>query len=67
MVVSLWDAEDRSTAYLMTEFYRRLLREHQPPGQALREAQLATRKQSGWEAPRYWSAFVLQGDWQQVF
>lgn len=39
MVSSLWAVSDFSTALLMTEFYRRHRREHQPVARALRDAQ----------------------------
>jgi CHAT domain-containing protein/tetratricopeptide (TPR) repeat protein len=64
VLVSLWQVEEESTAALMTTFYRHLLLDHHPPGQALREAQLAIRAHPQWSAPRYWAGFVLQGDWQ---
>jgi CHAT domain-containing protein len=64
VLVSLWQVEDFSTAALMKGFYRRLLAGHQPPGQALREAQLEVRANPRWRAPRYWAGFVLQGDWR---
>jgi CHAT domain-containing protein len=37
---------------------------HQRPAAALREAQIAMWKTKGWDAPYYWAAFVLQGDWK---
>jgi CHAT domain-containing protein len=64
VVVSLWSVNDRATAELMTKFYRHLLQEHQRPAAALRAAQLEMWKQKQWQAPYYWAAFVLQGDWR---
>lgn len=64
MVVSLWDVNDRSTAELMAQFYRRMLGKTQlRPAAALREAQVAMWKSSRWHAPYYWAAFVLQGEY----
>jgi CHAT domain-containing protein/tetratricopeptide (TPR) repeat protein len=62
--VSLWSVADKSTADLMTDFYRRLL----APGDvssssALREAQLAMISGKKYSAPFYWAPFVLVGDW----
>lgn len=63
--VSLWSVADKSTADLMTDFYKRLL----TPGQAttssraLREAQLAMISGKKYSAPFYWAPFVLVGDW----
>ena len=63
VVASLWRIEDRSTAELMSRFYRGLLVEHRSPAAALRQAQLAIRDDKRWRSPYYWSGFVLQGDW----
>ena len=68
VLVSLWDVNDKSTASLMSEFYRNLLpinvRAHKPfsPAQSLREAQLFMLKQPQWRAPYYWAAFVQHGE-----
>jgi CHAT domain-containing protein/predicted negative regulator of RcsB-dependent stress response len=63
--VSLWSVADKSTADLMTDFYRRLL----APGEnssagALREAQLSMIATKKYSAPFYWAPFVLVGDWK---
>jgi CHAT domain-containing protein len=64
VVASLWSVEDRATAALMSEFYRRLLGSSRPPAEALRQAQLAIRAQPRWRHPFYWAGFAFQGDWQ---
>ncbi len=64
LVVSLWQVGDASTRVLMPEFYRELLRGGLSPAAALRQAQLAVRKDR--PAPFYWAAFVLQGDWRPL-
>jgi CHAT domain-containing protein/tetratricopeptide (TPR) repeat protein len=66
LLVSLWQVEDRATAELMRRFYRELLVHRQPPAAALRQAQLAMRREPAWSAPYYWAGFVLQGDWRPV-
>jgi CHAT domain-containing protein len=49
----------------MKHFYTAMLGDtHQRPAAALREAQIAMWKTKGWDAPYYWAAFVLQGDWK---
>jgi CHAT domain-containing protein len=48
----------------MAQFYRRMLEGGKPPAAALREAQIAIWKQKRWNAPYYWAAFVLQGEWR---
>ena len=64
VIVSLWNVNDRATADLMVIFYRRMLRDHESPAEALRQAQLELRKQKQWESPYYWAAFVEHGDWR---
>ncbi len=63
VLVSLWNVDDEATAELMSRFYVRILRDHMPPGQALREAQLSMLHDPQWSAPLYWAGFTLQGDW----
>ncbi|NJL27434.1 MAG: CHAT domain-containing protein [Thermoanaerobaculia bacterium] len=63
VVVSLWKVDDDATAELMKSFYREMLVEGRPPAAALRAAQLNLRRRPGWETPRYWAGFVLQGAW----
>ncbi|MEP6707648.1 MAG: CHAT domain-containing tetratricopeptide repeat protein [Pyrinomonadaceae bacterium] len=69
--VSLWSVADKSTAELMTDFYRRLLGSAAapsvaaaPPAAAMREAQLAMITGKKYSAPFYWAPFVLIGDWR---
>jgi CHAT domain-containing protein len=64
VVASLWRVEDRATAELMARFYQGLLVEGRAPAAALRQAQLAIRREKRWRSPYYWSGFVLQGDWE---
>jgi CHAT domain-containing protein len=45
------------------EFYRRMLVEGHRPA-ALRAAQVEMWRDKRWEAPYYWAAFTLQGEWQ---
>jgi CHAT domain-containing protein len=63
--VSLWSVSDRSTAELMSDFYRNLFaREGVSPSAAMRQSQqkmIAAKKNS---APFYWAPFVLIGDWR---
>ncbi|MGH9853317.1 MAG: CHAT domain-containing protein [Blastocatellia bacterium] len=64
VVVSLWSVNDRATAELMTKFYRRVLVEGERPAAALRAAQIGMWRDKRWEAPYYWAAFTLQGEWR---
>jgi CHAT domain-containing protein len=59
LLVSYWDVNDRSTAYLMDRFYG-ALNAGQAPAAALRTAQLATRRLH--PNPFDWAAFVLVGE-----
>jgi CHAT domain-containing protein len=68
--VSLWSVADKSTAELMTDFYKRLLGSSatEPaavsPSAAMRDAQLAMIAGKKYSAPFYWAPFVLVGDWR---
>ncbi len=58
LVVSLWAVDDKSTAELMTNFYR-ALQTNPDRAVALRSAMLTTLKQ--YPSPRDWAAFTLMG------
>jgi CHAT domain-containing protein len=68
--VSLWSVADKSTADLMTDFYKRLLSSPGSasiggsPSAAMRNAQLAMINGKKYSAPFYWAPFVLVGDWR---
>lgn len=64
VVASLWQVDDAATAELMKRFYRGMFQEKLPPSAALRAAQIDMLKRRHWQAPYYWSAFVLQGEWK---
>jgi CHAT domain-containing protein/tetratricopeptide (TPR) repeat protein len=64
VVVSLWNVNDQATAELMTKFYQKMLKQNQRPAAALRAAQVEMWKQKQWNAPFYWAAFTLQGEWK---
>jgi CHAT domain-containing protein/tetratricopeptide (TPR) repeat protein len=59
LVLSLWKVTDWHTNELLGDFYRRVL-DGEPPGEALRQAQLALRATQ--PDPFYWGAFTCQGD-----
>ncbi|HEU4713456.1 MAG TPA: CHAT domain-containing protein [Pyrinomonadaceae bacterium] len=62
--VSLWSVADKSTADLMTDFYKRLLTGGDTTSSgALRGAQLAMISGKKYSAPFFWAPFVLVGDW----
>ncbi|HEV8578213.1 MAG TPA: CHAT domain-containing tetratricopeptide repeat protein [Thermoanaerobaculia bacterium] len=64
VVATLWPVDEAATAHLMQTFYTGLLRQHLPPAEALRRAQLAVAREPLWRSPSYWSGFVMQGEWR---
>ena len=48
----------------MVHFYKGVLKHGQRPAEALRAAQVKLWEDRRWQAPYYWAAFVLQGEWQ---
>jgi len=64
VVVSLWSVSDQATAELMAKFYKKMLQEGVKQAAALRAAQLEMWRQKQWQAPYYWAAFTLQGEWR---
>jgi CHAT domain-containing protein len=64
VLVSLWSVSDASTATLMGEFYRNLVKEKLGKTDALRKAQLIMLKDEKFAHPFYWAPFVLVGDWR---
>jgi CHAT domain-containing protein/tetratricopeptide (TPR) repeat protein len=62
VLVSLWDVPDQETSQLMQSFYRNLLKQKLPAGEALRQAQVEMWRRGKSSAPFFWAAFSLQGD-----
>jgi CHAT domain-containing protein len=64
--VTLWSVADKSTAELMTDFYRRFLSSDKPAAasSSMRDAQLAMISAKKYSAPFYWAPFVLVGEWK---
>jgi CHAT domain-containing protein len=63
VVASLWKVDDAATAELMKRFYAAMLKNNLRPAAALRRAKVEMWKQKRWQAPFYWAAFELQGEW----
>ena len=61
-LASLWLVDDRSTAQLMSLFYKQL-NAGVPRGEALRLTQRSLLQSQQYSHPRYWAAFVLLGNW----
>jgi len=69
-LASLWSVDDRATALLVSEFYRQLYSSEgkKDKAEALKQAQqhvkgIEVQGIRPYEHPRYWSAFVLLGNW----
>lgn len=62
-VTTLWRVPDQATADFMKRFYFFLLRKHTSKAEALRLAKLDfLRSETELSHPRFWAAFVLNGD-----
>jgi CHAT domain-containing protein len=64
--VTLWSVADKSTADLMTDFYRHYLTAGgtTSASKAMRNAQLSMISAKKYSAPFYWAPFVLVGEWK---
>ena len=68
-VATLWSVDDQSAATLMQEFYRQMANHRNISlAEALRRSQLALWQQDDyyqkdWDAPYFWSPFILVGNW----
>lgn len=60
-LASLWLVDDESTSILMNQFYQELTA-GVSKAEALRHAQLSL-LQGKYQHPRFWSAFILLGNW----
>ena len=64
VIASLWKVDDVATAELMKIFYQKMLKENMRPAAALRAAKVEMIRSKRWNAPYYWAAFELQGEWR---
>jgi CHAT domain-containing protein len=64
VIASLWKVDDRTTSELMKRFYSGMLGRGERAVAALRAAQASLWRTKGWDAPYYWGAFTLQGEWR---
>ncbi|GAB1543410.1 hypothetical protein NUACC21_60840 [Scytonema sp. NUACC21] len=62
-LATLWSVQDKSTAQLISEFYRILTQKKVTKAEALRQAQVSLLHSSQYKHPYYWSPFVLVGNW----
>ncbi len=64
VLASLWKVDDEATGKLMEKFYRFMLVDKLGPAESLRRSQIEMWQSKEWNAPFYWAAFVIQGDWK---
>jgi CHAT domain-containing protein len=64
VLATLWEIDDRVTAEAMKKFYEGMLGRAERPAEALRAAQIALWKSKSQDAPYYWAAFNLEGEWR---
>lgn len=62
-LASLWNINDESTAFLINEFYRQLIRGKSTKAEALRQAQIKMLKDDIYSRPAQWSPYVIVGNW----
>ncbi|MEL6939204.1 MAG: CHAT domain-containing protein [Cyanobacteria bacterium J06598_1] len=62
-LASLWTIDDASSAFFIDQFYQHLNQPHTSKADALRQSQLALLQNPDYRHPRYWSAYVLVGNW----
>lgn len=62
-LATLWAVKDESTAKFMVEFYKHLRKPGMSKAEALRQTQISFVKNTDFQHPFYWSAFVLVGNW----
>ncbi len=63
-LATLWQVSDRSTVELMTRFYQELSISGTGKAVALHRAQQSLLNDSNYQAPYYWSPYVLVGNWR---
>jgi CHAT domain-containing protein/tetratricopeptide (TPR) repeat protein len=67
VVASLWNVNDKSTSFLMNDFYKNL-KSGETKSEALRNAKLNYLKSHSLSeaSPYYWSSFILLGDTNKI-
>jgi CHAT domain-containing protein len=62
VVSTLWSVDDETTRELMSEFYKAMLLDEDPPSRALRKAVVMVLHQSRNVEPYYWAPYVITAD-----
>jgi CHAT domain-containing protein len=63
VLASLWAIDDAATARLIPFFYQQLAKKHISKAQSLQQAQWKLMQLTTYQHPRYWSGFILIGNW----
>ncbi|MBD2195803.1 MULTISPECIES: CHAT domain-containing protein [Calothrix] len=62
-LASLWNINDDSTAFFISEFYSQLTTGKTTKSEALRQAQIKMLKSDNYSRPAQWAPYVLVGNW----
>jgi CHAT domain-containing protein len=62
-LASLWNLDDETSALLMSQFYREIADRTTTKAEALRQTQLTLLHNPRYQHPRYWSPYILVGNW----
>jgi len=62
-IASLWQIDDKSTAMFVSVFYKELKSGKISKAEAVHRAQLHLLRHPNYQAPSFWSAYVLIGNW----
>ena len=64
IMLSLWKVADKSTCYLMENFYWHYVKNQTTKTRALQLAMQAVRAKKKYAHPFFWAPFVVMGDWR---
>jgi CHAT domain-containing protein len=64
VIASLWEVDDRTSVEVMKRLYEGMLGRGERPAAALRTAQVEMWRTKGWDAPYFWAAYTLLGEWR---
>ncbi|WP_039727672.1 CHAT domain-containing protein [Leptolyngbya iicbica] len=62
-LASLWNLDDASGAYFVSQFYQALAQPYTTKAEALRQAQRSLLNHPDYRHPIYWAAYVMVGNW----
>lgn len=65
-IASLWTLDDAPSATFTQQLYHNLQQPDVSKAEALRQVQLALKQDPQYKHPRYWSPYILAGNWLQL-